>query len=1135
MNTLAIHAGHFAPHNTPFRERRELFFARIDRPEDGNAESYRGPDAEINAVIRQTRKDLSRVMGELLPERGETLLDSHEISTSLGIKERIKGTQETVEQHLREAFAESDMTPDAARAKLEQAQTLIQKLDQVAKYLNGMDANTEVIKFDPSMPQKALAVYDRSSGKILINKNLTADAKTENEALQHERAHAILDILTGKSDLFPGLITETLYAVRDTTDKYGESFLNLLYSLKDSGSYKHIDQQNLDAEEREEAFMEELLVRYADYKGQRSRTFHRNEIKLFSMLEENGRAKISASAPLQEPTKHPQTVLNAMWTATDDHDRKFADILFTLKDAYPYQGIDEEIAEKKLDSSVRGEMYMTELIKRYAQYQSRKEGDTFQRAELVLFDMMKERGQGLQPLDPSHLPRTHKSPKPRREGTMAMEDDEAKEKKEKKTSHDVIMQIEKLLPKLDQLRSLYLSVAAVAPEMESESQLRIRELEEETIPIQETKNLLTEVEQWENGNAEPNVCRALLDRLGHGDRKSIIDAVLTEKGIPEADWSKKPADIRSTVAQEISARIGFPEAMQKLVTEFEGYEENVIDKARKSVQNTLDERNEEKRISGNTGGKRMGVFAGIQFFSINEVIEVFKKVSKAYSDAWTERRTRREAELTSTIAEAVPAWPFGDTVRNTLLRETDSTLTSPDEEELKTLQSNRTHFVDLFSPRGRLEQMMKNPSTTKKAIAILEYAAERGWLYDIRKNDKQDEKSSKIIFGRYNISQLLPAHWSAARKHEWYLTLSSKNTGGIDHEIDHEYKAVHSVDKAPEFVKKFAHELHHLNYWGAIGIAKRALERGLYSEIGPWLSAELMAHLEHHREFAQNREIFDKMGLLTFANSMSTMSYFKWERDGFLNYAENPHMKIENSGTLGRTYKLLKEEILHHDRSLEHDHDHKLTLLIASAMAGKIIEVKGHKISIFADKYRPFNMGSGQQSKIDNIGDEDPDYYTDISDNIHGDETVYKQILQITGSGFFQLKERAGYFIERIIDVYQNHKDAGLTTEAVRMRDTVNRKLRAWLEITMRDTRSQSLIGERFGAKSKFNGRSVVVEAVKKGIIDFTLMKDAYDGKMQAHPTFVSAFFKELFKESETVNIVNYGTVQKDQFKKAFA
>jgi hypothetical protein len=223
--------------------------------------------------------------------------------------------------------------------------------------------------------------------------------------------------------------------------------------------------------------------------------------------------------------------------------------------------------------------------------------------------------------------------------------------------------------------------------------------------------------------------------------------------------------------------------------------------------------------------------------------------------------------------------------------------------------------------------------------------------------------------------------------------------------------------------------------------------------------------------------------------------------------------------------------------------------MIGSAMAGKLVEVpagSGQFVSIFSDRYIPFNQGSGQQSKIDNIPDEDPDYYTDVSDNIHGDETVYKTILQITGSGFFSLKERAGYFVERLIDTYKKNQTTGLTREAANFQKTVKRKLSSWLIPTFSDGRSQSTPAETFGIKSKYAGKSVVVEMAKAGIVDFNDFRRAYlslhgspEQKAQASMSgvnagFVSNFFARLFAEGDEVNIPNFGVVRKADYSKVF-
>lgn len=684
--------------------------------------------------------------------------------------------------------------------------------------------------------------------------------------------------------------------------------------------------------------------------------------------------------------------------------------------------------------------------------------------------------------------------------------------------NDVLRKTQQVIPKAEEIKDLYLAVDALAKDsvVSAKAKSEIQIIEKHLHTFIEVKEILELMQSWENGEDTIAALKTLLQRVGYEDSTSPINTFLSEKGLNESSWDQMTTSQRSTLAKDLGNRFDFKKITKSFYVELEDYNDH-LEKVHTKISTAIGSLQEEKREGLPT--KRIGNWFGVNFYSISEVMSVFSKITKAYSDAWTERTNRRENQMVSQVAEIVPKWPFGETVKNSLLRGADSELASPDEDELKYLQTNRIQFYDLFKEGGRMDQMYYKTSTTKKALAILDYAAERGWLFDIRKSDN---RTRKILFGKYDLYTLLPSYWSEPRKSEYYLSLSTKNTGGIDHEIDHEYKGVHSVEKAPMFIEKFEHELHHMNYWGAIGIAKRALERGLASEIGPWLATTFIAHFEHNplaRRYAQNPEIFDKLGLLTFQNSFSTVSYFKWDRKSWLSYAENEKMSVKNAGVLGRTFGLIKEEIL----LKTHDHPpkpSKMNSMIAQVMAGKIVDVGGGKyVTIFDPKFAPFNAGPGKQSQIENIQKEDPDYYTDISDNIHADETVIKNgILAVTGSGAFQMKERAGYYAERLIQVYKEHKAKGLNTAAENFRSIIKPKLEAWLDFWYRDTRSQSLVGERFGkGNTDLQGKSIVVTLVKEGLIDFRLIEDAYHGKIKAHKGFVDSFIVEYFKEEPDV------------------
>jgi hypothetical protein len=347
--------------------------------------------------------------------------------------------------------------------------------------------------------------------------------------------------------------------------------------------------------------------------------------------------------------------------------------------------------------------------------------------------------------DPNIKPTVDANVDATRDSTKAVLTAEEKEDDPNKpTAQKAMTAANALKFEIDRIKSLYLSIIAMAPgsEWATEAQHAIDALSQYSVPLNELTQILENMEAWESGEADPGTCRAILDQAGIQNRDHHIDAVLFEKGVSESGWSSADRMKKMDCVREISKRLGFPGTLEAITTELLQLKDK-FEGGKKKVNEILEKFHEKGRVE--TPSKRIGSWFGIELYSIGELLEVGQKVIKAYSDAWGERKTRRVAEATSKVATLVPRWPFGDSVKNDLYRDADNALASPDEDELKYLQTNRLHFSDLFGDGGRMDEMFKRPSTTKKALAILDYAAERGWLYDLRKNDRGHNSPRRIF------------------------------------------------------------------------------------------------------------------------------------------------------------------------------------------------------------------------------------------------------------------------------------------------------------------------------------------------------------------------------------------------------
>lgn len=258
----------------------------------------------LAGVCKDTRKRLDETIGALIPIRSNRDTSDatirrdlhpalrHRITTYLNIEGMLTGMHRALTDQM--DAAEKDGDRHRGLRAMYNAQSEVDKLKTCIEYLEEMNhpnARTPILV--DTLPDDVFAWYDRGTGKVKINRK-HKDHSSLGKALEHERGHAVLHILTERSGLLPNLITLTFEQFRQ--QKSGtKTFEELLFGLKNVGSYKHIEKQNLPAEVKKKAYTEELLVRYADWKARWQRNFDPNEETLFTMLEKGAPARASTN------------------------------------------------------------------------------------------------------------------------------------------------------------------------------------------------------------------------------------------------------------------------------------------------------------------------------------------------------------------------------------------------------------------------------------------------------------------------------------------------------------------------------------------------------------------------------------------------------------------------------------------------------------------------------------------------------------------------------------------------------------------------------------------------------------------------------------------------------------------------
>ncbi len=461
---------------------------------------------------------------------------------------------------------------------------------------------------------------------------------------------------------------------------------------------------------------------------------------------------------------------------------------------------------------------------------------------------------------------------------------------------------------------------------------------------------------------------------------------------------------------------------------------------------------------------------GIEWFTPAQVLGALKEIKESYMEAYHAWSHHKQAGLARSMGHMVEWAPFGERTQTYLEKRANSSDDKQKNEFKEYLEQLHPNFKQLFYGNDSLLNT-EGQRDSNHARAILEYGASYGFLYDL---DDSATKEDKTVLG-HSLAHLMH-DYDDKRLRDYYHSLRSQNASGRESNIKHGEERVHDIESPPEFIHELEHELHEVNIWEAVGIVKRAIDRGLWSEISPWILTTVTRNLRENQALREHMPVnaLDKLGGLTFYRAGGwTAGFFKGKRKDIHKWLKTGK-GIEDSGLVqGQTIYEIEQDIKHStgedfaSHSDKADLDHLVAkVLTTMTLKGDVKMLSGKKVhfktpvTIFADKYKEYRTGghiSGQGNTAPGIDKEDPDYYTTPGDNLLSGAIPVSEILAPTGGGKFQNEAFAQNYIGSILKVYRGLKEDGLSGEARAFRKEMGRKLTTHFTMVLRDARTTGL------------------------------------------------------------------------------
>jgi succinate dehydrogenase flavin-adding protein (antitoxin of CptAB toxin-antitoxin module) len=652
---------------------------------------------------------------------------------------------------------------------------------------------------------------------------------------------------------------------------------------------------------------------------------------------------------------------------------------------------------------------------------------------------------------------------------------------------------------------------------------------QEYIPIEGIDDIERDVKKWKDDALTPQSFIAAVTKYVQEvpDADKTVVTKLQEYLESKADeklflWEQNPeaiqASTRAVVIKEMGAIAKIDEMLahiEKLQKTRKGISdaanvENILQGSNSQIEQRMefykkfDEYLAEAPVGNDAGHEEHHGHSsvldalGIKLYTPMQIWNAIKELKEAYLEGYHAWSHHNEAELSQDFGSLFEWAPFGGRMKTYLQKRLDS---SDDEQKgkyVEYLEGLNPNFLRLcYGPDSILAQ--EAPNDPNHARAILEYAAKKGFLYDL---DESAGKDKKMILG-HDLGHLLH-DYDDHRLLDYYHKLRSENASGRDHQIKHGEERVHDIEYPPTFISELDHELHEGNIWEAVGICERAINRGLWSEISPWLLTTLLRHMRetpHIRKFMPQMAL-DKLGALGFYRAGGwSLGYLKGSRPKLTKWLKSGK-SFDQAPDQGKGIYLIEQAVR---KSTKFDFDHEqngkryLDHLVAKVMTTQILDGEvetfdgkkikfDKKVSIFANEFNEYRNGNHidmQGNTHPGIKDEDPDYYTTPGDNLLSGALPITEILAPTGSGKFQHEVFAPDYIGNILTVYKNLRSSGLNAEADNFRKEMGKKLTSHFRVVLQDTRTSGLPDYKVRISNIEQPELALKTLIEKGFLAF--------------------------------------------------
>lgn len=457
--------------------------------------------------------------------------------------------------------------------------------------------------------------------------------------------------------------------------------------------------------------------------------------------------------------------------------------------------------------------------------------------------------------------------------------------------------------------------------------------------------------------------------------------------------------------------------------------------------------------------------------SINNLTKGTKKYIEAIKKSFEEWNQLKEARVAQGIGSALSWIPLGQQTQSVLERQTEQLNDEIRDGEKKRLETMKPSFGMII---GMLNNSKKNPHHFR---ALLEYAAERAWLYDY-------DGASGRVFG-INVANYLPSTWNEGNKEEYLRDLNNKNGSGQSSEKKRGYDLVDTDADIAPIIETLHDELTRGNYWASYGILERAMEKGKEGETSTWICVTIFRYLRDNSNAKKYFPInlLDALGNIGIGHPAWTSTYFKIDRSSIAKFQKGTK-SFQEAGTLASAISAIEEHI--DSTGYKAKDEKEYDKYVAKILATQTIKLNGQEISIFDDRHNKYRtaLGNATTNVDPKSADEDFfNYQSGGSEMILLGNQSFNNMLKIESYGSFTDQYRSNALLEQVIFRADNleEKFGANSSQLINHVSATKSRLTHWLKTNANDNRSAEKIANNTFQET---GKLIFMTLIKRGLLD---------------------------------------------------